>query len=79
MPAIQIPGSPYRFSFFSNERNEPMHVHVRREKNKAKFWMNPVRLCKSQGFAAHELKKIENLIIEHQTEIERAWNEHFSA
>jgi hypothetical protein len=41
--------------------------------------MNPVRLCKSQGFAAHELKKIENLIIEHQTEIERAWNEHFSA
>ena len=79
MPAIKIPGSPYRFSFFSNERNEPMHVHVRREKNKAKFWMNPVRLCNSQGFAAHELKKIENLIIEHQTEIERAWNEYFSA
>jgi hypothetical protein len=41
--------------------------------------MNPVGLCKSQGFAPHELKKIENLIIEYQTEIERAWNEHFSA
>jgi hypothetical protein len=77
MPAIKIPGSPYRFSFFSNERNEPPHVHVKRENRTAKFWIKPVSLASSQGFASHELNKIENLVIEHQSEIERAWNEYF--
>jgi len=78
MPAIKIPGSPYRFSFFSNERNEPPHVHIKREGKTAKFWINPVALAGNRGFAAHELNQIEKLVIEHEAQIGNAWNEHFS-
>ena len=42
MPAIKIPG-PYEFNFWSNERGEPSHVHVRRDGMNAKFWLRPAR------------------------------------
>lgn len=78
MPKIDIPG-PYRFHFFSDERNEPPHVHVKREKAICKFWLSPLALAQNQGFAAHELAKIERLIVENGTKIEAAWHEHFKS
>jgi hypothetical protein len=35
---------PYRFYFYSGDRDEPPHVHVARDANEAKFWLEPVRL-----------------------------------
>lgn len=35
----------YRFFFYSGDRDEPPHVHIERVDNKAKFWLDPVRLC----------------------------------
>ena len=78
MPKIDIPG-PYRFHFFSDERGEPPHVHVKREKAICKFWLNPLTLAENHGFATHELTKIERLIVEHRTKIEAAWHEHFKS
>lgn len=42
----------YRFFFFSNEGNprEPIHVHVRKDGSRAKFWLSPVGLANNQGF-----------------------------
>lgn len=76
MPAIKIPGSAYRFFFYSNERNEPAHVHVSRAGKEAKFWIGPVSLAANSGFAAHELNKIETLVAKYEAEITRSWNEH---
>jgi hypothetical protein len=39
----------YVFSFYSNEGNEPLHVHVRRAGGFAKFWLEPIGLDYSQG------------------------------
>jgi len=39
-----IPG-PYWFFFYSFDCNEPMHVHVRRDRQHAKFWLAPVALA----------------------------------
>jgi hypothetical protein len=75
MPTIQIPG-PYKFGFYSNENNEPAHVHVTRDSKECKFWIGPVRLADGGKFAAHELKKIETLIIKHENEIQAKWDEH---
>jgi hypothetical protein len=36
-----IPG-PSWFFFYSFDCNEPMHVHVRRDRQQAKFWLAPV-------------------------------------
>jgi hypothetical protein len=32
----------YRFFFFSNEGNEPVHIHVERAECYAKFWIEPL-------------------------------------
>jgi hypothetical protein len=53
MPAIDDIG-PYRLFFYSAEGNERPHVHIRRERATAKFWINPVRLARSSGFKDHD-------------------------
>jgi hypothetical protein len=68
---------PYRFFFFSNESAEPPHVHVRRERNVAKFWLKEVSLASSGRFSAKELREIERIVSERQKELLEAWHDHF--
>ena len=77
MPTVLRTG-PYRIYFYSHEPNELPHVHIDRESKSAKFWLNPISLARNLGFAAGELRQIERLISEHQTELLEAWNGYFS-
>jgi len=63
--------------FYSNEGQEPAHIHVQRERKLAKFWLKPVSLAASTGFAARELRTLEGMIRENQTVLLEAWNEYF--
>ena len=70
----------YRFYWYSNENGEPIHIHVRKENRKAKFWLSPISLARNDGFATHELTQIAKLQIAkllegHVTEIMEKWNE----
>lgn len=76
MPTVLRHG-PYRFFFYASDRDEPVHVHVERDDNGAKFWLDPVRLQSSGGFSRIELNQIERLVIEHQRHLLEAWNEYF--
>ena len=67
----------FRFFFFSNEANEPVHIHVESDDKYAKFWLEPVQLAKSVGYSAKELSEIRNLIMENVNTLERRWNEYF--
>lgn len=40
MPTVLRLGR-FRFFFFSNEGNEPPHIHVRAGEDEAKFWLEP--------------------------------------
>ena len=61
MPTILREG-PYRVHFYAQDRlQEPPHVHLQRDRNEAKFWLNPVRLERSGGFPRHELREIRRL------------------
>jgi len=77
MPTVLRSG-PYRFYFYSGDRDEPSHVHVAREANEAKFWLDPVRLAWSRGFSGSELRKIEAIVVEHVQQLMEAWNGFFS-
>ncbi len=66
-----------RFFFFSNEGQEPPHVHVRRERKRAKFWLDPVALDASAGYAEHELRSIERLVVLHRSRFLEAWDAFF--
>ncbi|PYR02104.1 MAG: hypothetical protein DMG00_29760, partial [Acidobacteria bacterium] len=51
MPKVTgIPG-PYWFFFYSFDCNEPIHVHVRRDRQHCKFWLAPVSLACIMGSA----------------------------
>jgi len=67
----------YRFFFYSNEGSEPPHVHVQRERMAAKFWLDPVAPAQSGGYAEHELRRIERLVVLHRTRFLEAWHEFF--
>ena len=73
--ALRIEG--YRFFFFSNEGNEPVHIHVESGDGYCKFWINPASLAYSAGFNSTELNKIRKLVDQHSNQIEEKWNEHF--
>ena len=77
MPTILRIG-PYRIGFWSRENDEPPHVHVRRDRFTAKFWLNPqVRLARYRGFAAHELNDVRRIIEDNREVLLRAWHENF--
>ena len=67
----------FRFFFFSNEVNEPAHIHVESDDKYAKFWLEPVQLAKSVGYSARELSEIRNLVTENVGVLRRKWDEYF--
>ena len=70
---------PYRCFFYAGDREEPPpHVHVERDFNVAKFWLDPVRLSGSGGFRSAELGRIQKLIEDHREDLLRSWNEFFN-
>jgi hypothetical protein len=77
MPTVLRSG-PYRFYFYSSDRDEPLHVHASREGNEAKFWLEPVRLAWSRGFSASELRRIEDIVSENVQQLIEAWNAFFA-
>ena len=76
MPTILRYG-PYRCYFYSNDAEEPIHVHVERDGLVAKFWLDPVRVQRSGGFGRPEILRISRLVPEHREQIMEAWDEYF--
>jgi hypothetical protein len=68
---------PYRFFFYSADDVEPPHVHVERDDCSAKFWIDPVRLDQSKGFAASEIRRIERVVADNVEQLLRAWHDYF--
>jgi hypothetical protein len=77
MPTVLRIGR-FRFFFYSNENNEPPHIHVKAVENEAKFWLNPVRLASNHGYRSHELNEVERLVRDNQAALLEAWNGYFS-
>jgi hypothetical protein len=78
MPTVLRHG-PYAFVFFSSDRAEPMHIHVKRDNAIAKYWLEPVSLAKNIGFKEAELKKIGRLVQRFKQPLVEAWHDYFGA
>jgi hypothetical protein len=70
--------SNYRVFFYSSDRKEPMLVHVERNNNVTKFWVNPVRVQDEDGFSRSELLIIEKVLQSNEEKIMEAWDEYFN-
>lgn len=78
MPTILRVG-PYRFFFYSGDRGEPPHIHVERDDEICKFWLEPIRLERSVGFNRTEIRRIHELVQTHHDELLGGWNDYFGS
>ncbi|MDQ8185841.1 DUF4160 domain-containing protein [Pelagicoccus sp. SDUM812002] len=75
MPTV-IRIGPYRFHFYSNEGDEPPHIHIRSSDGECKFWLSPIGLASNRGIPANKLNEIERLVFEHQILLTEKYHEH---
>jgi hypothetical protein len=76
MPTVLRVG-PYRFFLYSNEGQEPPHIHVRAGGALAKFWLDTVALASGRGFNGRQLNEIERLVQTHRETLLEAWHAYF--
>ena len=78
MPTVLRIGR-FRFFFYSNEGQEPPHIHVKAGDDEAKFWLDPVQLAANYGFNGRALSRIQRAVEEYRDDLLEAWNEHISS
>ncbi len=76
MPTVLRVG-PYRFYFHSHEPGEPPHIHVDRDDQSAKFWLNPVAVARTIRFSPKEIRALKSLVDQHEQKFLEAWYEYF--
>ncbi len=77
MPVVLRIG-PYVFFFYMGDRDEPPHIHVRRDDVSCKFWLLELKLARNEGFRPRELRQVGTLVRENQKLLLEAWNARFS-
>ena len=66
----------FKFFFYQADvANEPPHVHVTKDGNEAKFWLDPLRVAREGRFRKSDLRQIERIIEENLAFLLKTWNE----
>jgi hypothetical protein len=78
MPTVlQIKG--YKFKFYSNESDEPAHVHVTKGNGNAKIWLRPdIAEEYSYNFTVRERRDIRKLVEKNYETLIKEWDEYFA-
>lgn len=77
MPTVLLVNG-YRFYFYSNESDEPIHIHVEKAEGNAKYWLEPkIEEAYSYGFTSSQRKAIKEIVITNKNKLTQAWYEHF--
>jgi hypothetical protein len=66
------------FFFYSQEGNEPHHIHIRKGGAEAKFWLAPTKLSENHGFSPSQMRFIRKTITENHTLLLESWAEFFN-
>lgn len=67
----------WRFFFYSNEGNEPPHIHVRKDDKSGKFWLNEdqweIKLACADKLTETDLRFIRKMLYSHFDEFIESW------
>jgi len=76
-PILMILG--WRFYFYANERDEPIHVHCKKGNAEAKYWLDPdaseVSEAHAYNLSPADRRAARRIILEHFDYIVSQWNE----
>ena len=75
MPTVLRIGS-FRFHFYSDELNEPEHIHVSTPEGECKFWLDPIVLARNRGVPPHGIRQIEKLVFDHKDFLKEKYHEY---
>ena len=76
MPTLYIEG--YKFRFYSSDLNEPPHIHVIKDSNVAKIWLESIQVEYNRGYNSPTLNRILKLTEKYQDQLLESWNDHFN-
>jgi hypothetical protein len=77
MPTIFIING-FRFFFYSNENNEPVHIHVKKGGADGKIWLLPnFEIAYMHRFSTTQISEIEEIAIKNIDLLIKKWNEYF--
>lgn len=68
----------WRLYFFSNEGNEPIHVHCRKGDKECKYWIHgdfDLEEAYAYNMTPRDRREIKKIIFEHFEYIEQQWDE----
>jgi Domain of unknown function (DUF4160) len=76
MPTV-LRWNGYRFYFFSNEGDEPPHIHIDKGGGTAKFWLLDVEVARSIGLSNREIAELSAKVREERDTFLEAWRGYF--
>jgi hypothetical protein len=69
----------WRFFFYSNERNEPIHIHGRKADKECKYWLDRKHFDIRQAFCFNmndkDKRQVKKIIFDYFEFIEEQWAE----
>ena len=72
----------WRFFFYSNEGNEPIHIHCKKAEMECKYWIIVEDFDINEAFAYNltpaAKKEIRKIVFEHFDYIIEQWNNYFN-
>ena len=77
MPVVLLING-FRFFFYSNENNEPIHVHVAKADADGKIWLEPIiKIAYLHGFSSKEENYILEIVETNFELFKQKWNGYF--
>lgn len=71
----------WRFHFYSNENNEPIHIHAQKGDAECKYWLDlelyDIREAYSYKMTKRDTREVRKIILQNFDDIVDAWNTHF--
>ena len=77
MPTILLING-WRFFFYANERNEPIHIHCQKGEKECKYWLDSENFNIKEAYTYNmnnkDKRQIKKLIYQYFDLIEEEWN-----
>ncbi len=68
----------WRFFFYANENDEPIHVHCQKAEMECKYWLDREECEVTEAFAHNmgppDRREVKRLICEYFKDFEKAWD-----
>ena len=78
MPTILLIDG-WRFFFYANERNEPIHIHCRKAEKECKYWLDVDNFDVLEAYTYNmnnkDKRTVKKMIFEYFEVLEKSWDD----